>query len=189
MQNNWSEPVLSKINEARHPYEGYEQPVTFSKLKEFRSMILCELINQFEITEEQDISKVVRKVEEFDILPSKKAEMLRMLVQFNRIMAKGYDSILFGRTMLRLIGCNDAFRKAEKCLEYQKDSEGNFIECYTNESLSEWYNYIDNALPQYVSIGDEYREIMRQYILHSKKFEHHAISYSILYRQIYTQIK
>ena len=189
MQNNWSEPVLSKINEAKHPYESYEQPVTFDKLKKFRSIVLCELINQFEITEEQDISKVIRKVEEFDILPSKKIEMLRMLIQFNRIMAKGYDSILFGRTMLRLIGCNDAFRKAEKCLEYQIDSEGNLIDCYTKESLSEWRHYIDNAIQQYVSVGNEYREIMRQYILHSKKFEHHAISYSILYRQIYTQIK
>lgn len=189
MQNNWSVPVLSKINEAKHPYEGYEQPITFEKLKEFRSVVLSELINQFELTDEQDISKVIRKVEEFDILPSKKAEMLRMLVQFNRIMAKGYDSILFGRTMLRLVGCNDAFRKAEKYLEYKTDDEGNLIECYTDESLSEWYNHIDNALPQYVSIDDTYREIVRQYILHSKKFEHHAISYSILYRQIYTQIK
>lgn len=188
MQNNWSEPVLSKINEARHPYEGYEQPVTFSKLKEFRSMILCELINQFEITEEQDISKVIRKVEEFDILPSKKAEMLRMLVQFNRIMATGYDSILFGRTMLRLIGCNDAFRKAEKYLEYQTDEEGNYVDRYTQESLSEWYTYINNALPQYVTVENEYREIMRQYILHSKKFEQHPISYSILYKQLYTQM-
>lgn len=189
MQNNWSVPVLAKINEAKHPYEGYEQPITFQKLKAFRSTVLSELINQFELTEEQDISKVIRKVEEFDILPSKKTEMLRMLVQFNCIMVKGYDSILFGRTMLRLIGCNDAFRKAEKYLEYKTDEEGNLIECYTDESLSEWYNHIDNALSQYVSVDDTYRDVVRQYILHSKKFEHHAISYSILYRQIYTQIK
>lgn len=148
-----------------------------------------ELINQFELTEEQDISKVIRKVEEFDILSSKKAEMTRMLVQFNRIMTKGYDSILFGRTMLRLIGCNDAFRKAERFLVYQTDDEGNYIESYTKESLSAWYSYIDNALPQYVTVENEYREIMCQYILHSKKFEQHSISYSILYRQIYTKIK
>ena len=189
MQNNWSEPVLSKINEAKHPFAGYEQPVTFEKLKALRSIILSELIKQFELTEEQDIGKVICKVEEFEILPSKKAEMKRMLVQFNRIMAKGYDSILFGRTMLRLIGCNDAFRKAEKYLEYEKDYEGNYVERYTKESLAEWYSYIDNALPQYVSVENEYREIIRQYMLHSQKFEQHAISYSILYRQIYTQIR
>ena len=171
MQNNWAEPVLCKINQAEHPYEGYEQPINFGKLKKFKSLILSELINQFELTEEQNISKVIHKVDEFDILPSKKVEMIRMLVQFDRIMAKGYDSILFGRTMLRLIGCNDAFRKAEKYLEYQKDDEGNYVECYTKESLSEWSTYINKALLQYVTIENEYREIICQYILHSKKFE------------------
>ena len=112
-----------------------------------------------------------------------------MLKQFNRIMAKGYDSILFGRTMLRLIGCNDAFRRAEKCLRYQEDTDGKWIDSYTEESLAEWYGYIQSALPQYISVEDTYQEIMRQYILHSKKFEDHAISYSILYRQLYKEIK
>ena len=47
---------------------------------------------------------------------------------------------------------------------------------------------IDTALPQYISVEDSYQEIVRQYILHSKKFENHAVSYSILYRQIYKEI-
>lgn len=189
MQNNWSEPVLAKINETEHPYEGYESPVSFKKLKEFRSVVLAVLIDQFEITDEQDISKVIRRVENFDIIPAKKAEMLRMLKQFNCIMKKGYDSILFGRTILRLIGCNDAFRKAEKCLRYIEDKEGKLIERYTDESLSEWYGYIEKAMPQYISLDDTYREIVRQYILHSKKFENHTVNYSILYQQIYKDIK
>lgn len=189
MQNNWAEPVLSKIKRAAHSFEGYDQPITFNKLKEFRSIVLSALIEQFEVSDEQDISKVIRKVENFDILPAKKAEMLRMLKKFNRIMAKGYDSILFGRTMLRLIGCNDAFRRAEKCLRYQVDTDGNLIDSYTEESLAEWYGYIESALPQYISVKDTYQEIVRQYILHSKKFENHAISYSTLYRQIYKEIK
>lgn len=189
MQSNWAEPILAKINEAKHPYEGYESLVTFDKLKEFRSVVLSELINQFEVTDEQDISKVIRKVEEFDILPAKKSEMLRMLHQFNKIMTKEYDSILLGRTMLRLIGCNDAFRKAEKYLKYKKDENDNFLNRYTEESLSEWYRYIENAIPQYISINDTQTEIVRQYILHSKRFENHAISYSVLYRQIYQEIR
>lgn len=189
MQNNWAEPVLAKISEASHLYEGYESPVPFEKLKEFRSVVLAELVDQFEITDEQDISKVIRKVENFDIIPAKKAEMKRMLVQFNQIMEKEYDSILLGRTMLRLIGCNDAFRKAEKFLRYKEDAEGNLVNCYTEESLLEWFGYIESAMPQYVVISENYREIVKQYILHAKKFENHAISYSILYRQIYNEIK
>lgn len=188
MQNNWSEPVLAKINQADHPFEGYEMPVTFKKLKEFRSAVLLSLIEQFEMTDEQDISKVIRKIENFDIIPAKKTEMMRMVRQFNCIMAKEYDSILFGRTILRLIGCNDAFRRAEKCLRYKEDADGRILDSYTDESLADWYEYIDTALPQYISVEDSYQEIVRQYILHSKKFENHAVSYSILYRQIYKEI-
>lgn len=168
---------------------GSGKPITLKQLKEFRSVVLSELIEQFEITDEQDISKVIRKVESFDILPAKKEEMLRMLRNFYRIMAKEYDSILFGRTMLRLIGCNDAFRRAEKYLIYKEDAEGNVINSYTEESLADWYGYIEEALPQYISVQDTYREIVKQYILHSKRFENHDISYSTLYRQIYKEIK
>lgn len=189
MQNNWSEPVLAKINEAKHHYEDYEQPVRFEKLKEFRSVILSSLIDQFEITDEQDIGKVIKKVENFDIIPAKKAEMIRTLIQFNRIMSKGYDSILFGRTMLRLIGCNDAFRKAEKYLQYKETENGNLIDRYTEDSIAEWYQYMESAIPQYISVDDDYREIIRQYILHSKKFENHIVNYSILYHQLYKEIK
>ncbi|MFQ6948271.1 MAG: ATP-binding protein [Blautia hansenii] len=189
MQNNWYEPVLVKINQATHIFVGSGKPITLKQLKEFRSVVLSELIEQFEITDEQDISKVIRKVESFDILPAKKEEMLRMLRNFYRIMAKEYDSILFGRTMLRLIGCNDAFRRAEKYLIYKEDAEGNVINSYTEESLADWYGYIEEALPQYISVQDTYREIVKQYILHSKRFENHDISYSTLYRQIYKEIK
>lgn len=189
MQNNWAEPVLAKINEALHPYEGYEQPVTFERLKEFRSVVLAELIEQYEVTDSHDISSVIRKIENFDIIPAKKAEMLQMVVRFNRIMQKGYDSILFGRTMLRLVGCDDAFRKAEKLLRCEEDTDGELTDSYTIESLSEWYEYIESAIGQYVSVDDRCRGIVEQYILHSKKFENHAVSYSILYRQIYQDIK
>lgn len=189
MQNNWSVPVLSKISKAMHPFESYETPVSLKKLKEFRSIVLSELINQFEQTDEQNIGKVLQKVESFDISSNKKREMSRMLLSFNSVMKNGYDSILLGRTVLRLIGCDDAFRKAEQYLKYQTDDKGELIAQYTAESLSEWSSYIHNALSQYVSVDNECRSVVQQYILHSKKFEQHSIDYRILYHQIYNPIK
>lgn len=188
MQNNWTEPILSKINKAGNRFEGYEQPVSFECLKAFRSAVLSELLEQFEITDEQNIGKVIQTVDTFDILISKKIEMRRMLIQFNRIMAAGYDSILFGRTMLRLIGCNDAFRRAEKYLEYEDTSDEKATRRFTNESLGEWYRYLESTMSQYISVDNSYREIVRQYILHSKRFENHPVSYSLLYRQLYKEI-
>lgn len=189
MQNNWSEPVLAKIYAASHQYEGYEPPVTFEKMKEFRTMVLTELLEQYEATDEQNVGKIIKKIEDFDIALSKKTEMMRMVRQFSRIMKKEFDSILLGRTILRMIGCNDVFRKAEKLLKYEENDEGILIDSFTTESLVQWYEYIGAALPQYVSIEEQYQEVVKQYIIHSKKFEHHAISYSILYRQIYSEIR
>ena len=188
MQNNWTEPILAKIHKAGNCFEGYEQPVSFECLKAFRSTVLSELIEQFEITDEQNIEKVIQKVDKFNISLSKKTEILRMLKQFNRIMAAGYDSILFGRTMLRLIGCNDAFRRAEKYLEYEVASVEKTTHRFTDQSLREWYRYMESAMSQYISVDNSYQEIVRQYILHSKKFENHPVSYSILYRQLYKEI-
>lgn len=188
MQNNWSEPILTKIGKAHNQFEGFEQPITFERMKSFRSTVLSELIEQFEVTDEQNIEKVTHTVENFDIPKSKKIDMCRMLNQFGRIMSNGYDSIVLGRTMLRLIGCDDVFRRAEKFLQYEKQSDGQSVTKYTEESLGEWYQYIESAIPQYISIPDSYQRIVEQYILHSKRFEAHAISYSILYRQLYQGI-
>lgn len=189
MQNNWTEAMLAKICAAQNTYVAYEKPVSYDKLRLFRSTVLSELIKQFEVTDDQNVSKIIKAIEEFDIIPAKKAEMRRYIKQFSKVMSSGYDSILFGRTMLRLIGCNDAFRKAEKVLEYKQNENGELIGEYTPESLSRWYREIDKSLPQYIAVDDEYMETIRQYILHAKKFENHSISYSVLYNQIYNGIK
>ena len=44
---------------------------------------------------------------------------------------------------------------------------------------------IDNAMSQYVAINEREQDVLRQYILHSKRFENHAISYNSLYKQLY----
>jgi len=189
MQNNWTEPVLSKINASEHLFEENEKRVSFEQLKAFRSMILQELIEQYEITDEQNIEEIMQKVEQFEISSAKKAEMKRMLVRFDRTMKGGYDSIFFGRTMLRLIGCDDAFKKAEKMLRHVEDADGNLKRDYTEKSLGAWYRCIEDAMPQYIFVDNQNLEIVRQYILHAKKFENHAVDYSMLYQQIYKNIK
>lgn len=185
MQNNWEQPVLSKIDQAENEYIGYIKPVSFEKIKEFNSMVLSELLKQYEETEEHNISLIISKIEEFDIIPAKKTEMIRLIRQFSRIMDVEYDSILFGRVMLRLAGCNDAFRNAEKRLRYEKDDDGKKTEQFTLDSFSRWYKATEEALSQYVNVRDSQKETLRQYILHSKKFEQHIVSYDSIYRQLY----
>lgn len=185
MQNNWEEPVLSKIDKASDHYEAFAVEVTFEEMKQLNSMVLSELLLQYEETDKHDISALVTKIEDFDIIPAKKTEMIRMVRQFARIMNKKYDSILFGRTMIRLAGCGDAFKKAEKKLRYVVDENGKRKNEFTENSFSNWYYDTQQALSDYVSISSHRQETLRQYILHAKKFENRPISYSDLYRQLY----
>lgn len=189
MQSNWLEPVLSRITRACSYYKGAGTDVPYEKLKELRSAVLSELIDEYETSDSRNVSKIIRKIESIDICPAKKTEMIRMVKRFHNTMEAGYDSILFGRTMLRLVGCNDVYRKAEQYLQYKTDGNGKLMDSYTDASLATWYRYIESALPQYVFLDQVHREIVQQYILHAKKFENHSVSYSILYRQLYSDIK
>ncbi|MCR0246820.1 ATP-binding protein [[Clostridium] innocuum] len=184
MQNNWEQPVLAKIDAASNIYKKSEDPIEYRQLKSLRSTVLMELIEQYEMKDEQNILKIIESIDHVAIHESKKEEMRRLVRAFDNRMKKGYDSILFGRTMLRLIGCSDVFRKAEQYLTYEtKESETALA--YTQHSLKQWYSKIDAALPQYIEVTDQHKKIMLQYILYAMRFEQHAINYSLLYQQIY----
>lgn len=148
-------------------------------------MVLAELLQQYEETDNQDIAPLITKIENFDIIPAKKTEMIRMVRQFARIMNKKYDSILFGRTMIRLAGCGDAFKKAEKKLKYVVDENGKRQNEFTEKSFASWYYDTQQALTDYVTLSSHRQETLRQYILHAKKFENRPVSYSDLYKQLY----
>ena len=119
MQNGWEEPVLTKISQAKHEYEEEGKYLNFEKLRVFQSYVLKQLLEEYEITDNQNVEKIIRLIDSYDITRSKKMEMKRIVCQFHNVMKKEFDSILFGRTMLRLTGCNDAFKKAEKLLQYK----------------------------------------------------------------------
>ena len=185
MQNNWEQPVLAKIDAASHSFEGYERPESFSEIRAFHSVVLSKLLEQYEATDERNVKKVIQTIEDFDISVAKKTEMKRLVYHLTSIMDKKYDSILFGRTMLRLAGCDDVYKNAEKKLKRVKNGENSTTETFTKESLADWFKYLDNAMSQYVAINEREQDVLRQYILHSKRFENHAISYNSLYKQLY----
>ena len=189
MQNGWEEPVLTKISEAGHEYEKEGKVLEFKNLRAFQNCVLKQLLEEYEATENQNVEKILKSIDSYNITHSKRQEMKRIVRQFDNVMKKGFDSILFGRTMLRLTGCNDAFKKAEKFLKYKEDEGNEQVEEFTDDSIREWYSYIEDVFQRYVSLEESEQSIVRQYILHSKKFENHMISYSSLYNQIYQEIR
>lgn len=185
MQNNWEQPVLAKIYPAKGKEVGYVPELTFERMRQFNNAVLSEILVQYADSKEPNPEKILRIIEEFDIIPAKKKEMRRLVGKISQVMDHKFDSVLLGRTMMRLAGCEDAFKQAERRLQPAVDEHGKWKEEYTDESLSQWYYATENAMTAYVAMNEEQQKTLRQYIVHAKKFESRRVDYSILYKQLY----
>lgn len=179
MQNNWNQAVLGKVDRASSAYAGNSENVDFVTMKRFKSTVIAELLNQFVKQDEGNVEKIYEVIDRYEITTGKKEEMKRIIGKLCRELQEEFNSVLLGRSLLGLTGCNEAFAAAEDKLKL--NAEG-MIE---GESLSKWGTQISHSLDQYVALQEEHREILLQYILHAKRFEEGRISYEQLYREIY----
>lgn len=189
MQNNWQEPILTKIEKAKGSYIDNEILIEYEKLKEFRSMVVKEIINEYELNDSQNLKKILYKIEEFDIVNSKKKEAVRFVKKIDGVLSQKFNSIYFGKAILRFIGFTDALKRAEKLIKFEVDEQGNKGDLYSKSSLYKWDTLIRSDINNYLSVDEQYQSIVRQYIIHSMKFEKHGIDYSLLYRQLYSNLK
>lgn len=183
MQNNWEQPVLTKIDRASGRYEGYESPVSYSELRAFKNAVIADLLDQFILSTKENTEQIYQHIDSYDIVLAKKKEMKRIVSMLDRSLKSKpkFDSLLFGRTMLRMIGCSDSLKRGETLLKY--DENGKF----TQESSAKWKKYISDMLDQYVVLNDRQWKSLLQYILHAKKFEGAEINrkYALLYRELF----
>lgn len=191
MQNNWELPVLSKIHVASHSTYLRQDFCSFSEMKRFRSQLLSDVLEQFVDSDERDVEKILTHIDCADISDYKKPEYKRLIRQFAMRIGDGFDSRLVGNTLLHLASCNDIFKNTEHLLEYEllDEREGEYINNYSDKSVEEWYVHIGMLLPVYVECTEEHMELIKQYIIFSKQFENHDISYSTLYKQLYSGVK
>lgn len=179
MQSNWNQAVLGKVDRASKEYEGYEKEVGFHEMKAFKSAVISEILSQYVESDNGNIEKVYEVIDRYEITAGKKEEMRRIAGRLCSQLGQEFNSILLGRSLMRITGCKEAFALAER--EIAVDSEGNFEE----DTLHKWGARIGDALNQYVTLKEEHKEILLQYILHAKRYEKSRISYDLLYREIY----
>lgn len=186
MQSNWSEAVLAQIFPASNKYEYIETPLQYSTIKAFRSVVLSALLQEYALSDSYNTNKILEEIEVFDIRKSAKESMKRTIASLCGILNKEFDSLLFGRTLVRIAGCSDAFRIASTQLKVDVNpSEDRKGVVYTSDSIDQWRSYIRRTLEQYVSLDDQCRNIMIQYMIYAQRFEKHEIDYNTLYHDIY----
>ena len=186
MQSNWSEAVLAQIFRADNKYEYSEPPLQYSTIKAFRGTVLSALLREYALSDSYNVNKVLDAIEEFDIRTSAKESMKRTIKSLCGILDKEFDSLLFGRTLVRIAGCSDAFRIASDHLKVNTSPpEGRTGVVYTADSVSKWRSSINRTLEQYVSLDNQCRNIIIQYMIYAQRFEKHEIDYNTLYHDIY----
>lgn len=186
MQSNWSEAVLAQIFRADNKYEHIEVPLQHSAIKAFRSVVLSALLREYALSDNYNVNKVIEEIEAFDIRQSAKESIKRTVISLCGILDKEFDSLLFGRTLIRIAGCSDAFRIASDQLKIDTKSPENRIGViYTSDSIEQWRSQIKKTIEQYVSLDDQCRNIMLQYMVYAQRFERHEIDYNTLYHDIY----
>ena len=94
-----------------------------------------------------------------------------------------FDSLLFGRNLIRISGCGDVFRISATRLKTQDSSEVNRI--YTDESVEHWHDAIKDTLSRYATLDDRCRDILIKYMIYTQQFESHDVDYGELYHRIY----
>lgn len=186
MQSNWTEAVQAQIYRADDRYECTEFPLPYETLKDFRSQILTLLLREFALTDNYDTGKILDAIDRYNIRDASKAEMRRLINRICPILKQKFDSILFGRTVMRLSGCSDMFRISAESLVRSEEPSGEAKGInYTKTSVQHWRTNLTHTLKKYVDLDEDCEEILMRYLIYVQQFEKQDIDYRTLYRDIY----
>ena len=186
MQSNWSEAVLAQVFHADNEYEFVEPPLPYVTLKAFRGVVLSALLREYALSDSYNANAVLETIERFDIRESAREAMRRTIKSLCGILDKEFDSLLLGRTLVRIAGCSDAFRIASDQLKIDTTPPADRTGIiYTSDSVDQWHSRIKRTIDQYVTLDDQCRNIMIQYMIYAQRFEKHEVDYNTLYHDIY----
>lgn len=186
MQSNWSEAVLAQIFPADNRHEYVESPLQYSEIKAFRGVVLSALLQEYALSDSYNANAILEAIERFDIRESAKESMKRTIKSLCGILDKEFDSLLLGRTLVRIAGCSDAFRIASDQLKININPPAERVGIvYTSDSVDQWHSRVKKTIDQYVTLDDQCRNIMIQYMIYAQRFEKHEIDYNTIYHDIY----
>lgn len=186
MQSNWTEAVQAQIFRADDRYECTETPLPYETLKDFRSQILTLLLREFALTDNYNTGKILDAIDRYNIRDASKVEMRRLINRICPILKQKFDSILFGRTVMRLSGCSDMFRISAESLVRSEETSGEVKDInYTKASVQHWRTNLTHTLKNYVDLDEDCEEILIRYLIYVQQFEKQDVDYRTLYRDIY----
>jgi len=176
MQNNWSDAVLSKIKRYSDLFKGKPVYVDQSKILNFKSSVVGEILNQYTIHKTNSVASVLELIEYFDIDINKKKDAARAVEEICGTLEKNWNSRRFGQALMKYIGCEGVFNMAEYNVKTIKESK------LSSASIDTWYRYIENEIQKFITIDEHQCRRLIQYLTYSKCYEQSTIDYNEIYK-------
>ena len=151
-QNDWLEPVLTKVNRAEALYERTSAKVNDpARHAELVGRVVEELFRQHDEGElsVQPFEVLVRQVQ--DTATNKRA-MRRMISALVYACSKKIDEEKFGMTVARLIGAGDLF---EVLAERLPEVDPSAVTTADRRDFDQWKRLAKDSLAHYVRLGSD----------------------------------
>lgn len=186
MQNNWCDAVLCQVNYYEHNYAGEMVATNGKVLLKFKSAVLSELLNEYAINKTRSITKIIEKIESFDIDAYKKEDARCMIRSICSSLNTKWNSLTFGKALVSYMGADSFFRRAENLIKSMPMAGEEQTE-KQRESINELFKFLNTELDKMFEINEEQRRQVIRYMLYVKSYDHCKIDYDWIYRTRYVR--
>ena len=184
MQNNWCDAVLSQINYYPHTYAGDLTQTDGKQILEFKSAILGELLNEYAINKTRSVTKILERIESFDIDYYKKLDAKCMVQSICNTLDKKWNSLYLGNAIIQYTGADSLFRRAENTV---KGMPVRGKEFNNNNSVTQLFTFLNDEVDKMLIINEQQRRTLIQYMVYAKAYEQNEVDYDLIYRKRYVR--
>ncbi len=186
MQNNWCDAVLTQITYHPYPYRGDLPACDGAALLRFKSAVLGALLDEYAIQRTRSVSRIMEKIEAFDIDGYKKEDARCMVRSVTSALDRKWDSLFFGKALMQYIGADVLFRRAENTVK-GLPLHGKEKAKAEQNSMDALFRFLEGELTKMSELDDLQRRMLVKYMVYVKAYEKTAVDYDWIYRTKYTR--
>lgn len=186
MQNNWCDAVLTQITYHPYPYRGDLPTCDGAALLRFKSAVLGALLDEYAIQRTRSVSRIMEKIEAFDIDGYKKEDARCMVRSVTSTLDRKWDSLFFGKALMQYIGADVLFRRAENTVKGLPLHGKEKAQAEQN-SMDALFRFLEGELTKMSELDDLQRRMLVKYMVYVKAYEKTAVDYDWIYRTKYTR--
>lgn len=186
MQNNWCDAVLAQINYYPHTFSGDIATTSGKQILEFKSAILGELLNEYTINKTRNITKILERIEAFDINAYKKEDARCMVKSICSTLDKKWNSLYLGKALIQYTGADSLFRRAENTVKNMPIHGKEQTDAQRN-SISQLFHFLNEEVDKMLEINEQQKRTIIQYMVYAKAYETSGVDYDLIYRTRYVR--